>query len=696
MKCVGTIRNAQRAAILAGLALSLPALGQTRTYTLDADFDEGVLVNVNHDAPNNNQLQMNAGALATFPFINVACSNRGTVMRINTDTGAIVGQYRVSPDGQAHNPSRTTVDSEGNVWVCHRDQSGSVGAAGACGAVTKIGLLVGGTRGDKVSNGMGGWTVTPNPAGEYVEGPFSYNTCEDRDGDGLIRTSGGPTQVFGWPAGTDWTGGVTGAFPTPLGDATVDEAIDEAILIYQRTPGAYQTRHMSVDGNDDLWCMGYPFSQLRAYKLNKADGSCANVQYPAANPTTFNMAAIPNGAGGFVSGGGYGGLVDGAGILWSAAISQSSLLRYNPVAGTGQTFFSSQSYGTGIDNLGNIWNSNWTSNTVTKFSSAGANLGTFGIGVGGRGVCVTPDNHIWIACSYSNAVYHLTNAGAFVKAIGVGAHPTGVAVDSNGKVWVTNYDGHSVMRIDPAVANGTVDLTVGLNFAGQAAAYPYNYSDMTGTVAVGTTSPTGTWTVVYDSGATGTPWGKASWTSTEPAGTSIGVEVRASDTIPGLTGETYDPVSNNVSFGGTGVTGRYIQIKCTFTRPGGSATSPILYDLTIMADAVLAIDIYPNRFPNPIYLSRPYTIYVIAFGSSLLDISTINNATVKFGRTGTEASPVRAPTIRDFNLDGYMDAMYGFKTQFCGFVLGDTSGTLKCSTVGGTPLSASDSVVVFP
>ena len=31
--------------------------GQSRTYTLDADFDEGSLVNVNHDSPNGDHLR---------------------------------------------------------------------------------------------------------------------------------------------------------------------------------------------------------------------------------------------------------------------------------------------------------------------------------------------------------------------------------------------------------------------------------------------------------------------------------------------------------------------------------------------------------------------------------------------------------------------------------------------------------------
>ena len=62
---------------------------ENKTYTLDADFDEGTLVNVNHDDPNNDQLQLNLQS-APFPFINVAASARGTIVRINTDTGAII------------------------------------------------------------------------------------------------------------------------------------------------------------------------------------------------------------------------------------------------------------------------------------------------------------------------------------------------------------------------------------------------------------------------------------------------------------------------------------------------------------------------------------------------------------------------------------------------------------------------------
>jgi hypothetical protein len=110
----------------------------------------------------------------------------------------------------------------------------------------------------------------------------------------------------------------------------------------------------------------------------------------------------------------------------------------------------------------------------------------------------------------------------------------------------------------------------------------------------------------------------------------------------------------------------------------------------------LTIDIYPNRTPNRVFLSRNYTLYVAVLGSANFDVTTLNSSTVKFGKTGTEASPMRAPLLRDLNSDGFIDAMYGFRTFDCGFALGDTTGTLKGILNNGTDVTGSDSVLVSP
>lgn len=107
-------------------------------------------------------------------------------------------------------------------------------------------------------------------------------------------------------------------------------------------------------------------------------------------------------------------------------------------------------------------------------------------------------------------------------------------------------------------------------------------------------------------------------------------------------------------------------------------------------------DIYPNRVPNRVFLSRNYTLYVAVLGSAAFDVTGLNSSTVKFGKTGTEASPVRAPLLRDINGDGFLDAMYGFRTFDCGFALGDTNGVLTGNLNDGTDIEGSDSVLVSP
>lgn len=110
----------------------------------------------------------------------------------------------------------------------------------------------------------------------------------------------------------------------------------------------------------------------------------------------------------------------------------------------------------------------------------------------------------------------------------------------------------------------------------------------------------------------------------------------------------------------------------------------------------VAVDIYPNRTPNKVYLSTDYTIYVALFGAEGFAVADVDSSTIRFGPTGTEAAPVRMPTILDLNGDGFEDAMYGFTTFDCGFALGDTTGYLTGKTTSGTALQGSDSVTVLP
>jgi hypothetical protein len=299
-------------------------LGLDVLYTTDADFDQGTLVSVNHDFPNNDQLQLDS-PIEPFPFINVAASGRGTVVRSNTETGEVVGEYRTAPEGYGLDPSRTTVDLFGNVWTANRDEVGDIDGV-PHGSAVKIGLIVGGTRVDA--------TNSPDPTGDYLAPPFDYNTCVDRDNDGLIRTSKGLHDVLDWPDFTDGGGGT---------DGLVEDAEDECILIYQRLYDAEQARHVSVDADNNVWVGGYPFALRMFYKLDGNNGAILD---------SFDARDIGCG--------GYGGLVDGNGILWSVG---GPLLRYDPVAGTGFCI-EEYGYGLGVDTNGYIWMSIWDGGIV--------------------------------------------------------------------------------------------------------------------------------------------------------------------------------------------------------------------------------------------------------------------------------------------------------------------------------------------
>ena len=542
---VATAAMVAVAASLASSASAAPVPALDKLYTLDGDFDQGTLVDVNHDAPNNDQLQLSK-ASTPFPFVNIAASQRGTAVRIDVDTGQITGEYRTAPDGRGRNPSRTTVDKLGNVWVSNRDE-----AQGGKGSVARLGLVTGGTR----ANADG----SANPAGQYLKGPYAYNTCQDRDADGLLKTSSGLTNILPWSN----TGGADN-------DGGVSTAQDECIVNYTRVTGT-NTRTVAVDANNDVWTGG---SDTDHEQLSGVSGE------PVPG-TQIDFGC-----------GGYGGLIDLNGTLWSARFG-ANLLRYVPGTGSATCLNTSHGdYGLGLDPItGDIWHTRLTGNRVYKLDQdSGAVLASFPHGNdAAQGVAVDKKGNVWVAHSLFGAttVGHLRTDGTYVGNVTLpgGNGPTGVAVDTNGKVWVANINSNNAQRIDPDAGPiggggfrvGAVDMTVDLG----AGAGPYNYSDMTGAVLGEITAPQGTWTVVQDGGSAGTPWGKVTW-NTEPQGSeangsTITVQARASDTEAGLAGEAFVPVSNGTTFT---LVGRYIEVRATLNA-AGDGTSPVLSDLQI-------------------------------------------------------------------------------------------------------------------
>ncbi|WP_439579525.1 PEP-CTERM sorting domain-containing protein [Elioraea sp.] len=497
--------------------IGFAALGEARaasfTFTTQADFATGIYVGTNSTEPPTGHVKLDFPVLTPFDHIWVAASGRGTVIRIDTNTGQVLGEYFTAPNGRGRDPSRTTVDVNGDVWVANRAES-----SGGLGSVAKIS-----------ASGAGPNTST---------GVFNA-----------------PTGAAGTFDARPWTN--TGGADNLGGTST---AQDPAILNYVRTTGT-AARTVAVDANNNVWVGGFGNAAHQLY-----DGT-TGAPIPGVG-NSFNIGV-----------GGYGGVIDGNGVLWSVGVG-TSLVKHDPMTNiTTNINMGRTTYGIAIDTNGKIWVSNWTSNTVQRIDPITNNIeGTFSGGQFAfalRGIAVTPDNNIWVASSIGNRVIRFDNDGNIVAAIAVGREPTGVSVDANGKVWVTNLNSSDVMRIDPAT--NAVDLTVALG----AGANPYNYSDMTGTVLAGSTIGSGTWRNVLDAGLIDAVWDEIFFnTEAEadiPVGTSLKIEARASND-----GINWSPYALYDSGDPLGLVGRYLDVRATFGRaPGVGAISAILSDLTV-------------------------------------------------------------------------------------------------------------------
>ncbi|MCP3976141.1 MAG: hypothetical protein GY720_16795 [bacterium] len=508
-----------------GPAGAVPPSGNPATYTLDTHFDEGTLVNVNHDSPNNDQLQLDSVA-TPFDFIWIAVSSEGTVVKINTVTGDVLGEFRTTPSTHGWgNPSRTTVDNDGSVWVANRNN-----VAAGFGSVTHIGLE---------ENGQ----------------------CEDRDTSGTIDTSTGLGDVLAWTDGS--------------GSRSVATAADECIVHYTAV-NSTGTRHVSVDASNDVWVSGVGQRNFDLIKGGSYDTPLSGTIIRSETSVGY---------------GGYGGLIDGNNVIWSAR----PLLRWdvaNPLTGpdgVNWDGYAHDSYGLCIDSSGNVWNTSLSSNQIRKFAPGGSLLGTYGHGNSYAQGCVVDGNdHVWVAHSLVGGptgqtnVGHLLNDGTYIGNVTVGNGPTGVAVDAAGKIWATNYYGHTASRIDPALgglgADGVTPIG-GVDFTTpDLGGLLYNYSDMTGSTLIAPPT-TGTWTVVHDSGLPGAPWSNVSWTADVPADSSITVTVASS--VDGVTYSAPETVTNGVDLTAT-PPGQYLEVVVTFDRVDGFGDSPVLFDLTLL------------------------------------------------------------------------------------------------------------------
>lgn len=549
---------------------------------------DGILINLEKTAPQGYLRIKPTSETTPLPFINVANSDRGTVARIYTGAdralglSKVVGEYFSAPEGKGRNPSRTTVDRYGNVWVGNRAQ-GDLNVNGGQddgngGSIAQFGIMVGGTR----CNSDG----SPNANGDYLKPPFIYNTCIDRNRDGLIRTARGANLQLAWPntGDADSLGGVS-------------TAQDEAILRYLRVvPTGVRT--IIIDTNNNLWVGSHVNSE------NEFIDATAAMQVTGRR---LNFQA-----------GGYGGVLDGYGAIWSSGYTgfenQSRLVRFlpgstMPVTSGGTIRLTGDNYGIGLDPIsGDVWQPLHHPASVMQFRADHCTT-RFEIGQSGnRGVVVDGHGNIWVGSS-ADTVFHLTTSGVPIGAVPMvfqavtGNSPLGLTVDSSGMIWAicqSASDGHGyAMRIDPEQNPDTdpnhfppigrvvevVDLGNGTG--------PYNYSDMSGFVTLSTTQPSGVWDHIEDAVTADTLWSSLTMTANSPIGTRVIVEVRAANSIAELPSWPFRAIVNGDGVTPTGTTtlpsgikGRYLEVRANLVRNFGITATPELRALTFQHESV--------------------------------------------------------------------------------------------------------------
>lgn len=330
----------------------------------------------------------------TFPFIWVANSGEGTISKIDTRTGDELGVYSTSPDSVYSDPSRTTVDQDGNVWVGNRNSN----------TIVKVGLK-------------------------------EFGQCVDRNNNGVIDSSTGRSDIKPW-TGSDANG-----------------AEDECILKYVAlqadgvtTPSDIRT--VAIDPQNNVFVGGSGRTSI--FKVNGSTGeiiaAATTLQghYGGVVDKAGNLWSMQSGSGKVqktapdlststlidIGHSGYGIAIDKYGKVWTTEYgTRFSVFDPADPVGTLKVFTqtgNSAAQGIATDDNGDVFIAgSLSSNVVGHYKQVLDSTGAF-------------------------------TTVSFVANYTVQSGPTGVAVDGVGKVWATNYNSNSVSRIglaaDPAAA----------------------------------------------------------------------------------------------------------------------------------------------------------------------------------------------------------------------------------------------------
>lgn len=399
-------------------------------------------------------------------------------------------------------------------------------------------------------------------AGTVVKiGLLENGGCVDRNGNGEIETS------------TDGNGDGNITSVELLGWGEDECVLVEVVLVEgaegPHVPGdghddyeANGLQAVAVDANDDVW-VGVSGSNL-IYHLDGAGGDVLG-QVDVADQSTFPTAAV----------------VDGDGTLWVSSSPDQWVLSLDPSTGdTTRVDLPHLSRGVTVTGSQDLL---VTGGEQQQFSDFDIELNeiawTLAAGFQANGIASSEDGRIWIASTGDNLLSRYDEEGALTASQSILNGPTGVAVDQDGKIWVIGSLTDTIYRVDPDSVNTEIRKNISGTFSHDAT------GDFTGIVARNVTSRFGTWTVTYDSGVAGTPWGVVSWQDETPTDTTISVRVRSSDDEDSWS--AWEPTSSGTELSLTPA-GRYLEIQASIQALIG-AQVPSLQELIVVPATIVAV-----------------------------------------------------------------------------------------------------------
>jgi streptogramin lyase len=255
---------------------------------------------------------------------------------------------------------------------------------------------------------------------------------------------------------------------------------------------------IAIDSSGNVWVTNYGFNSviMLPTALTSSGGV---VPSPIPTPSTYSI----------ISESPFGIAIDYVGDIWTANYDSGNVTVLNPneppnstgcpnspnLTTSAETYLFNPvaagslpgAHGIAIDSVGNVWVTNFSSNTVVMLSpnysfcstslspysiSAGPPT-SFTVGNNPYGIAIDAKGNVWVSNNGDGTVSEISQScsatgnvfAVCAPTFTVGAYPRGIAIDPFGNVWVTNAGidtapGNTVTMINPA-SGTTTNYTVG-------------------------------------------------------------------------------------------------------------------------------------------------------------------------------------------------------------------------------------------